>query len=133
LPSTANQATAWLVVLGIRRLVRGCLGGGVMVSAMTVRRVQPAVRRPVERLRHLFSDAGIVESVGPPIPPGSSNGTGPCTVNSASFGEAYAVTTIPSGMAAGSAFDITLWASDGSTKQTESVPVVIKASCARRY
>lgn len=83
---------------------------------------------------YLFSDTGIVESVGPPpIPPGSSNGTGPYTVNSTSFGEAYAVTTIPSGMAAGSTFNITLWASDGTTKQTESVPVVIKASCARRY
>lgn len=75
-----------------------------------------------------------MESVGPPpIPPGSSNGTGPYTVNSTSFGEAYAVTTIPSGMVAGSTFNITLWASDGTTRQTESVPVVIKASCARRY
>ncbi len=83
---------------------------------------------------YLFSDTGIVESVGPPpIPPGSSNGTGPYTVNSTSFGEAYAVTTIPSGMVAGSTFNITLWASDGTTRQTESVPVVIKASCARRY
>jgi hypothetical protein len=83
---------------------------------------------------YLFSDTGIVESVGPPpIPPGSSNGTGPYTVNSTSFGEAYAVTDIPAGMAAGSTFNITLWASDGTTTQTESVPVVIKASCARRY
>jgi hypothetical protein len=34
---------------------------------------------------------------------------------------------------AGSAFNVTLWASGGTTKQAESVPVVIKASCARRY
>ncbi len=33
----------------------------------------------------------------------------------------------------GSTFNITLWASDGTTKQTETVPVVIKASCVRRY
>jgi len=32
-----------------------------------------------------------------------------------------------------STFTITFWASDGTTTQTESVPIVIKASCARRY
>jgi hypothetical protein len=70
-----------------------------------------------------------------PMPPGSSNGTGPFTVtaNPQDFAEAYAVTTIPSGLQPNSSFTITLWASDGTTTQTESVPVVIKSSCKRKY
>ena len=75
-------------------------------------------------------------STGPaPMPPGSSNGTGPFTVtaNPQDFAEAYPVTTIPAGLTAGSTFNITFWASDGTTTQTESVPIVIKASCKRRY
>ena len=68
------------------------------------------------------------------MPPGSSNGTGPFTVtaNPQDFAEAYANTAIPSGLQVNSSFNITLWASDGTTKQTESVPVVIKASCKRK-
>ena len=75
-------------------------------------------------------------SIGPaPMPPGSSNGTGPFTVtaNPQDFAEAYAVTAIPSGLQANSSFNITFWVSDGTITQTESVPVVIKASCKRRY
>ena len=78
--------------------------------------------------------AGVVTSSSPgPIPPGSSNGTGPFTVNSQTFGEAYVVTGIASGLAQNSTFTLTFWASDGTTTQTESVPVVIKASCKRKY
>ncbi len=82
-----------------------------------------------------FADStGVVTSSSPgPVPPGSSNGTGPFTVNSQTFGEAYVVTGIPSGLAENSTFTITFWASDGTTTQTESVPVVIKASCKRKY
>ena len=75
-------------------------------------------------------------STGPaPMPPGSSNGTGPFTVtaNPQDFAEAYPVTAIPAGLQVNSTFTITFWASDGTTTQTESVPIVIKASCARRY
>ena len=75
-------------------------------------------------------------STGPaPMPAGSSNGTGPFTVtaNPQDFAEAYAVTAIPSGLALNSSFTITLWASNGTTTQTESVPVVIKSSCKRKY
>jgi hypothetical protein len=70
-----------------------------------------------------------------PMPPGSSNGTGPFTVTATpqDFAESYAVTAIPSGLKVNSSFNITLWASDGTTTQTESVPVVIKASCKRKY
>ena len=68
-----------------------------------------------------------------PIPPGSSNGTGPFTDGPQTIDEAYPVTTIPAGLQANSTFTITFWASDGVTKQTESVPIVIKSSCARRY
>lgn len=69
------------------------------------------------------------------MPPGSSNGTGPFTVTATpqDFAEAYPVTTIPSGLQANSSFNITFWASDGTTTQTESVPIVIKSSCKRRY
>ena len=68
-----------------------------------------------------------------PIPPGSSNGTGPFTDGPQTIDEAYPVTTIPAGLQANSTFSITFWASDGTTKQTESVPIVIKSSCERRY
>jgi hypothetical protein len=68
-----------------------------------------------------------------PIPPGSSNGTGPFTDGPQTIAEAYPVTTIPAGLKANSTFTITFWASGGTTKQTESVPIVIKTSCARRY
>ena len=69
----------------------------------------------------------------PPIPPGWSNGTGPLAVGPETIAEAYPVTTIPAGLKAGSTLTITFWASDGTTKQTESVPIVIRASCKRRY
>ena len=69
----------------------------------------------------------------PPIPPGWSNGTGPLAVGPETIAKAYPVTTIPAGLKAGSTLTITFWASDGTTKQTESVPIVIKSSCARRY
>jgi hypothetical protein len=68
-----------------------------------------------------------------PIPPGSSNGTGPFTDGPQTIDEAYPVTTIPAGLAANSTFTVTFWVSDGTTRQTESVSIVIKASCARRY
>jgi len=82
-----------------------------------------------------FADStGVETSSSPgPIPPGSSNGTGPFTVNSQTFGEAYVITDIPSGLALNSTVTITFWASDGTTRQTESVPITIKASCKRRY
>jgi hypothetical protein len=69
----------------------------------------------------------------PPIPPGSSNGTGPLSVGPETIAEAYPVTTIPAGLPANSTITITFWASDGTTKQTESVPINIKTSCKRRY
>ena len=55
------------------------------------------------------------------------------SVPARNFAEAYPVTTIPAGLTVNSTFTITFWASDGTTTQTESVPIVIKASCARRY
>jgi hypothetical protein len=72
-------------------------------------------------------------TVAPPIPPGWSNGTGPLSIGPQTIAEAYPVTTIPAGLPANSTFTITFWASDGTTKQTESVPIVIKSSCTRRY
>ena len=69
----------------------------------------------------------------PPIPPGSSNGTGPFTVGPQTIAEAYPITTIPAGLRQNSTFTITFWVSDGTTTQTESVPIVIKSSCKRRY
>lgn len=85
---------------------------------------------------YFAKSSGLVLSTGPaPMPAGSSNGTGPFTVtaNPQDFAEAYAVTAIPAGLAANSSFTITFWVSDGTTTQTESVPVVIKTSCKRRY
>ena len=69
----------------------------------------------------------------PPIPPGSSNGTGPFTDGPQTIDEAYPVTTIPAGLQANSTFTITFWVTAGTTTQTESVPIVIKSSCARHY
>ena len=75
-----------------------------------------------------------------PIPAGWSNGTGPVRVvpqpEPQSYtldAEGYVAVAVPSGLPANSSFTITLWASDGMTTQTESVPVVIKASCKRHY
>jgi len=45
--------------------------------------------------------------------------------------EGYVDVAVPSGLQANSSFNINLWANDGTTMQTESVPVVIKASCKR--
>ena len=76
----------------------------------------------------------------PPIPAGWSNGTGPVRVvpqpDPAAYtldAEGYVNVTVAAGRAANSSFTITLWASDGTTLQTESVPVTIKSSCKRRY
>jgi hypothetical protein len=80
---------------------------------------------------NLASDAW--SSATPPIPPGWSNGTGPLAVGPETIAEAYAETTIPAGLKAGSTLTITIWASDGTTKQTESVPIAIKSSCVRHY
>ena len=60
------------------------------------------------------------------------NGT-PFGGSQKSLAEAYPVTTIPAGLTVNSTFTITFWASDGTITQTESVPIVIKSSCARRY
>jgi len=72
-------------------------------------------------------------TVAPPIPPGWSNGTGPLSVGPETIAEAYPVTTIPAGLMVNSTFTITFWASDGTTRQTESVPIVIRSTCKRRY
>ena len=71
----------------------------------------------------------------PSIPPGWSNGTGPfaVTANSNEVIEAYPVTTIPAGLAVNSTITITFWVNDGTTTQTESVPINVKSSCKRRY
>ena len=75
-----------------------------------------------------------------PIPAGWSNGTGPVRVvpqpdpqDYTLDAEGYVAVAVPSGLQANSSFTITLWASDGTTTQTESVPVVIQASCKRHY
>lgn len=64
-----------------------------------------------------------------PIPAGSSNGTGPITVSPQTYVEGYVLVSVPSGLAQTSTFNITLWAGDGTTTQTETVPIVIKATC----
>ncbi|HEV2634031.1 MAG TPA: hypothetical protein VGX23_02720 [Actinocrinis sp.] len=43
--------------------------------------------------------------------------------------EAYVLVTAPYGLPQNSTFTLTLWASDGTTTQTETVPIVIKAIC----
>jgi hypothetical protein len=75
-----------------------------------------------------------------PIPAGWSNGTGPVRVvpqpapqSYTLDAEGYLDVTVPAGHAANSSFTITLSANDGTTTQTESVPVQIKASCKRHY
>ena len=75
-----------------------------------------------------------------PIPAGWSNGTGPVRVvpqpdpqDYTLDAEGYVALKVPSGLQANSSFNITLWASDGTATQTETVPVVIKASCKRHY
>ncbi len=74
------------------------------------------------------------------IPAGWSNGTGPVRVvpqpapqSYILDAEGYVNVTVPAGRAANSSFNITLTANDGTTTQTESVPVQIKASCKRHY
>ena len=47
--------------------------------------------------------------------------------------EGYVDVTAAAGLPANSSFNITLWANDGTTQQTESVPVTIKSSCKRHY
>ena len=47
--------------------------------------------------------------------------------------EGYVSLTVASGRPANSSFSVTLWASDGTTTQTETVPVVIQSSCKRHY
>ena len=75
-----------------------------------------------------------------PIPAGWSNGTGPVRVvpqpdpqDYTLDAEGYVALKVPSGLQANSSFNITLWASDGTTTQTETVPVVIQAPCKRHY
>lgn len=75
-----------------------------------------------------------------PIPAGWSNGTGPVRVvpqpdpqDYTLDAEGYVALTVSPGLPANSSFNITLWASDGTTTQTETVPVVIQASCKRHY
>lgn len=75
-----------------------------------------------------------------PIPAGWSNGTGPVRVvpqpdpqDYILDAEGYVALKVPSGLQANSSFNITLWASDGTTTQTETVPVVIQAPCKRHY
>ena len=75
-----------------------------------------------------------------PIPAGWSNGTGPVRVvpqpdpqDYTLDAEGYVALAVSSGLQANSSFNITLWASDGTTTQTETVPVVIQASCKRHY
>ena len=76
----------------------------------------------------------------PPIPAGWSNGTGPVRVvpqpDPSSYtldAEGYVDVTAAAGLPVNSSFTITLWANDGTTLQTESVPVTIKSSCRRHY
>jgi hypothetical protein len=74
------------------------------------------------------------ETSGAPIPPGSSNGTGPIAVSTPNtFVEGYVMVTAPGGLATGSSFDLTISANDGSTTQTETVPVVIKTGSCTKY
>ena len=75
-----------------------------------------------------------------PIPAGWSNGTGPVRVvpqpdpqNYTLDAEGFVDVTVASGLQANSSFTITLWANDGTTLQTESVPVVINSICKKHY
>lgn len=76
----------------------------------------------------------------PPIPAGWSNGTGPVRVvpqpDPAAYtldAEGYVDVKAAAGLPANSSFTITLWASDGSSTQTEAVPVTIMSTCKRHY
>jgi hypothetical protein len=76
----------------------------------------------------------------PPIPAGWSNGTGPVRVvpqpDPQSYvldAEGYVDVKAAAGLPANSSFNITLWANDGTTLQTESVPVTIMSTCKRHY
>jgi hypothetical protein len=78
----------------------------------------------------VFSFTGDdVSAAAGPIPPGSSNGTGPITVSPQTYVEGYVLVSVPDGLTQNSTFNITLWAGDGTATQTESVPIIIKASC----
>jgi hypothetical protein len=75
-----------------------------------------------------------------PIPAGWSNGTGPVRVvpqpdpqDYTLDAEGYVALKVPPGLQVNSSFNITLWASDGTTTQTETVPVVIQSPCKRHY
>ena len=76
----------------------------------------------------------------PPIPAGWSNGTGPVRVVPQPDPQAYTLDAegyvdvrAAAGLPANSSFTITLWASDGSSTQTEAVPVTIMSTCKRHY
>jgi hypothetical protein len=78
----------------------------------------------------IFSFTGYqVSAAAGPIPAGSSNGTGPITVSAQTYVEGYVLVSVPDGLTGNSTFNITLTASDGTTTQTEIVPIVIKATC----
>jgi hypothetical protein len=47
--------------------------------------------------------------------------------------EGYVDVKAAAGLPANSSLTITLWASDGSSTQTETVPVTIMSSCRRHY
>jgi hypothetical protein len=47
--------------------------------------------------------------------------------------EGYVDVKAAAGLPANSSFTITLWANDGTTLQTESVPVTIQSTCKRHY
>jgi hypothetical protein len=96
---------------------------------------------PLIDFEYALDGSGYTVSSGTaPIPAGWSNGTGPVRVvpqpDPQSYTldvEGYVAVAVPAGLQANSSFSITLWANDGTTTQTESVPVAIKASCQRHY
>jgi hypothetical protein len=116
-----------------------------LVRADQYRRVRPAGGRL--RCEHPVIDfyywtlGGDTLSYGTaPIPAGWSNGTGPVRVvpqpdpqDYTLDAEGYVALKVASGLQVNSSFNITLWASDGTTTQTETVPVVIQAPCKRHY
>ena len=96
----------------------------------------PAGGSSSDLIYYFASSPYSVLGTGPgPMPAGSSNGTGPFTITATpqDFAEAYVVTAVPAGLALNSTFSITFWVSDGTSTQTESVPVAIKSSCKRKY
>jgi hypothetical protein len=90
---------------------------------------------------YYYADGSYTLSYGTaPIPAGWSNGTGPVRLATQPDpsvytldAEGYVDVAVPSGLPANSTFNINLSANDGTTTQTESVPVVIKTSCKRHY